>query len=89
MLAYDGALKLRYPPASVRAHEEGNVLLNVLVDENGNAQRVEIARSSGHAALDAAAREAISRAHFQAVLRNGVAVKAWGVVPIRFRLDEA
>jgi len=89
VLAYDGALKLRYPPSSIRAHEEGQVLLNVLVDADGHAQRVEIARGSGHAALDAAAREAVLRAHFKPVLRDGVAVSAWGVVPIRFRLDEA
>jgi len=89
VLAYDGALKLRYPPSSVRAHEEGTVLLNVLVDAEGHATRVEIARGSGHAALDAAAREAVSRAHFKPVLRDGVAVSAWGIVPIRFRLDEA
>lgn len=89
VLAYDGALKLRYPPASVRAREEGQVLLNVLVAADGRAQRVEIARGSGHAALDAAAREAVLRARFKPVLRDGVAVPAWGVVPIRFRLDEA
>jgi len=88
VLAYDGALKLRYPPSSIRAREEGAVLLNVLVDAEGRAQRVEIARGSGHAALDAAAREAVLRAHFKPVLRDGVAIPAWGVVPIRFRLDE-
>ena len=88
VLAYDGALKLRYPPSSIRAREEGAVLLNVLVDAEGHAQRVEIARGSGHAALDAAAREAVLRARFKPVLRDGVAVSAWGVVPIRFRLDE-
>jgi hypothetical protein len=47
VLAYDGALKLRYPPSSIRAREEGAVLLNVLVDAEGHAQRVEIARGSG------------------------------------------
>ena len=88
VLAYDGALKLRYPPSSIRAHEEGRVLLNVLVDANGRPQRVQVARSSGHAALDAAARDAVLRAHFKPVLRDGVAVSAWGVVPIQFRLDD-
>ena len=89
VLAYDGALKLRYPPSSIRAHEEGQVLLNVLVDADGHAQRVEITRGSGHAALDAAARESVLHARFKPVLRDGVAVSAWGVVPIRFRLDDA
>lgn len=88
VLAYDGALKLRYPPPSIRAREEGQVLLNVFVDAEGRAQRVEIARGSGHSALDAAAREAVMHARFKPVLRDGVAISAWGVVPIRFRLDE-
>lgn len=88
-LAYDSALKLRYPPASVRQHEQGTVLLRVLVDAGGGVQRIEIARSSGHPQLDAAAREAVQRAHFRPVLREGVAIPAWGMVPIEFRLDRA
>lgn len=86
-LAYDGALKLRYPVASLHQREQGRVLLSVLVDANGNVQRVEIARSSGHANLDAAAREAVRNAHFKPVLENGKATAAWGLVPIEFRLD--
>lgn len=86
-LAYDGALKLRYPATALRARQQGEVLLNVLVDADGKVQRVEIARSSGHADLDTAAREAAQRAHFRPVLRDGQAVPAWGVVPIEFRLD--
>jgi protein TonB len=88
-LAYDGALKLRYPPTSVRQREQGTVLLRVLVDAGGSVQRIEIERSSGHALLDAAARAAVERAHFRPVLRNGLAVPAWGLVPIEFRLDRA
>ncbi|MCW5579296.1 MAG: energy transducer TonB, partial [Dokdonella sp.] len=64
-------------------------MLNVLVDAQGRAQQVEVARSSGHRVLDIAAREAVLGARFRPVLRDGVAVPAWGVVPIRFRLDEA
>ena len=86
-LAYDGALKLRYPPESLRLREQGLVLLRVLVDADGSAQRVEIERGSGHPRLDAAARDAVRRAHFRPVLQDGRAVAAWGVVPIEFRLD--
>jgi protein TonB len=88
-LDYDGALKLRYPATALRQREQGRVLLNVLVDAGGNVQRIEIARSSGHANLDAAAREAVQRAHFKPVLRDGKAISAWGMVPIEFRLDRA
>jgi protein TonB len=88
-LAYDGALRLRYPPGSMRQREQGTVLLRVLVDASGGVQRVEIEHSSGHPQLDTAAREAVQRAHFRPVLRDGLAVPAWGVVPIEFRLDRA
>lgn len=86
-LAYASPMQPRYPPASVHAREEGTVTLRVLVDASGVPQRVEIARSSGHARLDAAAKESVGRARFRPVMRNGVAVQAWGIVPIAFRLE--
>lgn len=88
-LAYASPIQPRYPPGSARAREEGTVLLRVLVDETGAVQQVDIARSSGHARLDNAAREAVSHARFRPVLRNGRAIPAWGNVPIAFRLDRA
>ncbi|HKE47972.1 MAG TPA: TonB family protein [Rhodanobacteraceae bacterium] len=87
MLAYATPLTPRYPPASLRAHEQGTVLLRVLVDESGVPQRVEIARSSGHTRLDTAARDSVMHARFRPVMRNGSAAGAWGIVPIAFRLD--
>lgn len=87
-LAYATPLQPRYPPASARAHEEGTVMLRVLVDQTGVPQRVEIARSSGHQRLDAAARESVMHARFRPVMRNGEATSAWGLVPIAFRLDQ-
>jgi len=88
-LDWAAPLRLRYPPPALRARLQGEVMLNVLVDAQGRAQQVEVARSSGHRVLDIAAREAVLGARFRPVLRDGVAVPAWGVVPIRFRLDEA
>ena len=76
-----------YPADSARAHEEGTVVLRVLVDADGNPQRVEIARSSGHARLDAAARDGVLHARFRPVLRDGAAVEAWGLVPVAFKLQ--
>lgn len=87
MLAYDGALKLAYPRAAIRRHAQGTVLLHVLVGTDGVAQRIEVSRSSGHRDLDDAAREAVRKARFRPVLENGIAIPAWGLVPIEFRLD--
>lgn len=88
-LSYDGDLRLRYPASSARTHEEGIVLLRVLVDGTGRVERVEIERSSGHPRLDAAAREAVLRGRFKPVLIEGRPTSAWGLVPIEFRLDRA
>lgn len=87
VLAYDGALKLDYPRAAIRRHAQGTVLLHVLVGADGVAQQVELSRSSGHRDLDDAAREAVRKARFRPVLENGVAVPAWGLVPIEFSLS--
>lgn len=86
-LAYDGSLRLRYPAASLRAHEEGTVVLRVLVDADGLVERVEVERSSSHPKLDEAAREAVQRGRFKPVLIAGKPAPAWGLVPIEFRLD--
>lgn len=88
-LAYAEPMRLRYPATAIRARTEGKVLLKVRVDVDGKVERIEIARSSGHATLDAAAREAVRHARFKPVLRDGIAVPAWGLVPIAFRLDQA
>lgn len=88
-LAYDGALRPQYPLASIRAREQGTVLLRVLVDADGRVERVEIARGSGYPKLDAAARDAVRRGRFKPVMTAGKAAPAWGLVPIEFRLDSA
>ena len=72
---------------ALREHQQGRVLLRVLVDAEGRVQRIEIERGSGHAQLDMAAREAVQAAHFRPVLKDGNPVPAWGLVPIEFRLD--
>lgn len=87
LLAYEHAPRLDYPRAALRRRAEGTVVLHVLVDAEGRAQRIELSRSSGHRELDDAARAAVGRARFRPVLERGVAVPAWGFVPIEFRLS--
>jgi periplasmic protein TonB len=50
-----------YPPASMRAREQGYVVLQVLVDEKGQARTVEVVRSSGYPRLDESAVDAIRK----------------------------
>ena len=77
----------RYPPRSIRAGDEGQVLLRVLVDANGTPIDVTIERSSGHRELDRAAREQVlTKWKFNPSQRGGVPVPAYALVPIDFIL---
>jgi protein TonB len=75
-----------YPPRCLRMGIEGTVRVRVLVGEDGRPQEVTIGKSSGEAALDEAAMEAVRYWRFEAAQRNGVPVRAWAVVPIEFKL---
>ncbi len=75
-----------YPPESRRIHEQGLVVLRVLIDEGGHVKVVEIYRSSGHPRLDEAARSAVARAVFKPYMNGGVAHASAAIVPIEFSL---
>lgn len=69
-------------PAGAGLH--GRVLLKVLVGSDGRAQRVELDRSSGYAALDESARHAVARWSFQPARQGNRPVSAWVGVPVDF-----
>jgi periplasmic protein TonB len=75
-----------YPPESRRIHEQGLVMLRVLIDESGHARAVEIYKSSGHPRLDEAARSAVARAIFKPYMDGGIARAAAAIVPVEFSL---
>lgn len=76
----------RYPPASRRWREEGEVLVRVLIDVDGRPSEVRILRSSGHARLDDAAVEAVRAALFRPYVAAGRARAAYVRVPVEFAL---
>jgi len=75
-----------YPSASRRLREQGLVVLRVLVDERGRAERMNVYHSSGHARLDQAALDAVERAEFKPYVANGMARRVYVLVPIEFAL---
>lgn len=76
-----------YPSISKRMHEEGTVLLLVLVSSDGEAERVGIRQGSGYARLDEVAVKTVQQWRFVPARRGDEAVAASIVVPIVFRLD--
>lgn len=87
-LAYRAA-PLTFPPQAARKHMQGEVVLRVLVDEQGVPVQVLIDRSSGYALLDRSAREQVLASwRFQPAVVQGQHVRAWARVPVKFALRE-
>ncbi len=87
-LSYARAPAPPYPRAAARAGIEGTVLLKVLVDVDGSPLEVSLEQSSGDRSLDAQARnQVLKHWRFEPAMRNGRAVQAYGLVPIRFSLQ--
>jgi protein TonB len=75
-----------YPPSARRAGAEGTTLLKVHVLTDGSIGEVQIQRSAGHAALDQAAADAVSKWHFEPARSGSETVAVWVVIPVEFRL---
>jgi protein TonB len=60
-LAYNVRTKIPYPGDAAKLHQQGTVILSVLVGADGRPQTIEIEKSSGFRTLDNAAREALRR----------------------------
>jgi protein TonB len=83
-LGYGKTTQIPYPIIALRNHEQGTVMLRVLVGIDGRPQQIEIDRSSGSHALDVAARDAVRHWIFKPGTRGGVAYAAWALVPVAF-----
>ena len=78
-----------YPLAPLRAGEQGTVILRILVDAQGLPTDVRIEKSSGVRALDQAALQHVRRTwRFVPAMRDGRAIPAIALLPIRFSLPE-
>lgn len=78
----------RYPMSARRRGLEGRVVLRVAVTADGTVERVEVAESSGVAALDTAARSTVEGWRFSPARGPAGATRGTLDVPIRFRLDD-
>lgn len=79
--------KPAYPNLSRKLHEEGRVMLRVLVSAKGAAERVEIQTSSGYPRLDESARSTIRDWKFVPAKRGSEPVDGWVLIPINFDMS--
>lgn len=76
-----------YPSLSRKLHEEGRVVLRVLVSARGAADQVELQASSGYPRLDESARSTIRGWRFVPAKRGSEPVAGWVLIPINFNLS--
>ena len=84
---YAGAIQPPYPPAEVRAGNEGRVVLRVLIGTDGRVRQVERVSATSDAFFAAAERQALTRWRFRPATRDGVPVEQWKQLSLRFELS--
>ncbi|MEW6732995.1 MAG: TonB family protein [Acidobacteriota bacterium] len=75
-----------YPTIARNSHIEGDVVVEVTIDEKGGVQNGRVI--SGHPLLQQAALRAVRQWKFKPTLLNNIPVKVQSVLTFRFKLDE-
>ncbi|WP_445190632.1 TonB family protein [Sphingobium sp. HWE2-09] len=76
----------RYPVESRRKHEQGTVVLTLILAVDGGVESIVVSQSSGSPRLDEAARDAVKGWRWKPTIRGGQPVRVKGVVEIPFIL---
>jgi TonB family protein len=88
VVSYRRLIPPNYPEASLKAKEQGTVVLKVRVLADGTPAEVVVDKSTATPALDQAAIDAVKRWRFNPAMQDGKAVGGWVRVPIMFSMDE-
>ncbi len=76
-----------YPIMAERRGYQGTVILDVLVNKDGKAESVQLAKSSGYDILDRAAIKGVREWLFHPAKKGDELVDAWVKIPIKFQLE--
>jgi TonB family protein len=83
----DAELRAAYPEAARRQGLDGDVRLEILVDETGRVTRVKLVRPAGNG-FDAAAERLIRKHRFRPAQKAGQPVAVWIPWTYKFRLED-
>ena len=78
---------ISYPETAKEAGIQGRVIVQFIVDEDGNVTNPEVIRGV-HKVLDQAALDAVKQQEFKPGKQRGEAVKVQMSLPVTFRLDD-
>jgi protein TonB len=79
--------KPAYPMDALRAEAAGVVTMRFLIGADGAVQETKLVKSSGHASLDQAAIDALSKCRFKPAAVDGKFVEHWQEVKYTWSLD--
>ena len=82
-------VKPRYPALSIRAGEEGTIILEIEVLPDGSVGFVRVIESPGYDRLEKAAIDAVRKSKFSPAQRDGSPIREVVRKTIRFRLQDA
>ena len=74
--------KPQYTQSALRNDAEGTTTVNFLIDTDGSVAEAAVAKSSGDAMLDEAARAAIAKCRFTPAMAGNKPARAW--VPVQY-----
>lgn len=86
LVDFNSCPKPEYPEADFKAGHEGTVDLGFLVGTDGKVKENKVTKSSGHPALDEAARRALATCSFKPALADGKPAQAWTKVSYVWQL---
>jgi TonB family protein len=78
-----------YPISSRENGEQGAVMLHACINHRGAVERVDLAQSSGHPALDRSALNTVRHWHFGPAQDSGKSISMCYRLPIRFLLSSS
>jgi protein TonB len=78
-----------YPISSRENGEQGAVMLHACISHRGAVERVDLAQSSGHPALDRSALNTVRHWHFAPAQESGKSISMCYRLPIRFLLSSS
>ncbi|MEW5951623.1 MAG: energy transducer TonB [Elusimicrobia bacterium] len=82
-----GTFSPRYPIAARKMKKSGYVKVGIFIDETGKISSFSIIESSGEEFSKSVA-EALKKAKFVPAIINGLPVKSYGVLPVKFQIED-
>ncbi|WP_449427940.1 M56 family metallopeptidase [Rhodanobacter umsongensis] len=89
-MTFNSRVPPHYPESAIKNHEQGTVILMVLVGTDGKPLKVEVdPATQATPDLINAASNAAMQWHFNPAMKNGKPIESYAKVPVNFSLDPA